>query len=69
MNSSLKIKFSKTNSSQLFSKLLKRVLSDVDALTRLLYEILYRELVKCNKLWVLIEFVKVVFQKSFPDPS
>lgn len=69
MNSSLKIKFNKTNSSQLFSKLLKRVLSDVDALTRLLYEILYRELVKCNRLWVLTEFVKVVFQKSFPDPS
>lgn len=67
INSSLKIKLN--NSSHLFSQLLKSVLSDVDALTRLLYEILYRELVKCNKLWVLREFVKVVFQKSFPDPS
>lgn len=53
ITSSLKTKLNKTNSSHFFSQLLKSVLSDVDALTRLLYEILHRELVRCNKLWVL----------------
>lgn len=42
INCSLKIKLNKTNPSHLFSQLLKSVLSEVDALTRLLYETLYR---------------------------
>lgn len=54
--------------SHLFSQLTKSFLSDVDVLTRLLYDTLYRELVKCNKLQVLAEFVKVALQKTFPDP-
>lgn len=69
INCSSKIKLNKTNPSHLFFQLLKSVVSEADALTRLLYETLYRELVKCNKLQVLAEFVKVAFQKSFPDPS
>lgn len=69
INCSLKIKLNKTNPSHLFSQLLKSVLSEVDALTRLLYETLYRELVNCNKLQALAEYVKDAFQKSFPDPS
>lgn len=46
INCSLKIKLNKTNPSHLFSQLLKSFLSEVDALTRLLYETFYRKLVK-----------------------